>query len=173
MSRKAATGRGSSPRSARSKTARPPEVFFHDADTVYDAPIEVLWEFILNGGEIHGGAHHATLRHFEGKDLSPTCFEATYEILRGGEWRKSKSRTTLYPPICKVSEQLEGDYAGSVLLWQYWPTGKRTRVEVWARLRSDVLSAKELRAHWRESLANAFEEDVAVLPKFLKQRGKE
>lgn len=149
------------------------EVFFHDADTVYDAPIEVLWEFILNGGEIHGGAHHATLRNFEGRDLSPTCFEATYEVLRGGEWRKSKSRTTLYPPVCKVAEQLEGDYAGSILLWQYWPAGQRTRVDVWARLRSDVLSATELRAHWRESLANAFEEDVAVLPKFLKQRGKE
>ncbi len=148
------------------------EVFFHDAGTVYDAPIEVLWEFILDGGEIHGGAHHATLRNFEGKDLSPTCFEASYEVLRGGEWRKSRSRTTLYPPVGKVAEQLEGDYAGSVLLWQYWPIGKRTRVDVWAHLRSDVLSARELRAQWRESLTNAYEEDVAVLPKFVKQRGK-
>ncbi len=173
MAGKAGNARGEPTRSTRNKTARPVEVFFHDADTVYDAPIEVLWEFILNGGEIHGGAHHATLRNFEGKDLSPTCFEASYEVLRGGKWRKSRSRTTLYPPVCKVAEQLEGDYAGSVLLWQYWPAGKRTRVDVWARLRSDVLSARELRAQWRESLTNAYEEDVAVLPRFLKQHGTE
>ena len=173
MSPKAGSRRGSPPRSTRSKIARPVEVYFHDADTVYDAPVEALWQFILDGGEVHGSAHHATLRNFEGKDLSPTCFEASYEVRRGGEWRKSRSRTTLYPPLCKVAEQLEGEYAGSVLLWQYWPVGKRTRVDVWARLRSDVLSAQELRAHWRESLANAYDEDVAVLPKFLKQRGME
>ncbi len=165
MARKA--GRGHSPRSARSKPARPAEVFFRDANTVYDAPLEVLWEF-MHDGEIHGSAHHATLRNFEGKDLSPTCFEASYEVLRGGKWRKSRSRHTEYPPLCKVAEHLEGDYAGSVMLFQYWPDGQRTRVDVWARLRSDVLSARELRAHWRESFANAFKEDVAVLPRFLK-----
>ncbi len=171
MSRKAANGKGNSTRAGRSRTEQPVEVFFHDADTVYDAPIEVLWEF-MHDGDIHGGAHHATLRNFVGKDLSPTCFEATYEVLRGGEWRKSRSRHTEYAPLCKIAEHLEGDYAGSIMLFQYWPAGKRTRVDVWARLRSDVLSARELRAHWRESFANAFEEDVAVLPKFLKQRGK-
>lgn len=173
MSRKAGSGRGNPPRPTRSKTARPVQVFFHDADTVYNAPIEVLWEFMVNGGEIHGKAHHATLRNFEAEELSPTCFEATYETLRGGKWRKSRSRHTDYPPVCKIAEHLEGDYAGSIILFQYWPAGKRTRVDVWARLRSDVLSARELRAQWRETLANAFEEDVAVLPEFLKQRGKE
>ncbi len=172
MSRKARSERGNPPPSTRSKHAQHVEVFFHDANTVYDAPIEVLWEF-MHDGEIHAGAHHATLRNFEGKDLSPTCFEATYEVFRGGEWRTSRSRHTEYPPVCKVAEHLEGDYAGSIMLFQYWPVGKRTRVDVWARLRSDVLSAKELKSHWRESFANAFKEDVAVLPKFLKHRGNE
>ncbi len=171
MARKARRGTAHPPRATRSRTAGPVEVFFHDANTVYDAPIEVLWEF-MHDGEIHGNAHHATLRNFEGKDLSPTCFEATYEVLRGGEWHRSRSRHTEYPPLCKVAEHLEGDYAGSVMLFRYWPAGKRTRVDVWARLRSDVLSAKELTAHWRESFANAFEEDVAVLPQFLRKRGK-
>lgn len=172
MPRKAANRRGRSPRSNRSKTARPVEVFFHDADTLYDAPIDVLWQFMVNGGELHKKAHHATLRNFEATELSPTCFEATYETLRGGKWRRSRSRHTEYPPVCKISEHLEGDYAGSILLFQYWPIGKRTRVEIWARLRSDVLSPGELRAEWRESLASAFKEDIAVLPEFLEQRRK-
>ncbi len=147
------------------------EVFFHDAKTVYDAPIDLLWEF-MNDGEIHGGAHHPTLRHFEGKDLSPTCFEAKFEAMRGGKWRKMRSRTTLYPPVCKVAEHLEGDYAGSIMLYHYWPVGKRTRVEIWARLRSNVLSARELRAHYRETWAHAYKEDIVVLPRFLRQRAK-
>lgn len=146
------------------------EIFFHDANTVYNAPIDALWDFMRDGGEIHGNAHEATLRNFVGKELSPTCFEASYEILRGGKWIASKSRHTDYPPLCKIGEHLEGDYAGSVMLFQYWPDGKRTRVDVWARLRSETLSAAELRAHWRESFANAYKEDIAVLPKFLEQR---
>ena len=170
MARKAAVRRKRSARPTRSKPTRPVEVYFHDANTVYDAPIDVLWEFMRSGGEIHQGAHHPTLRNFRAKELSPTCFEASYETLRGGKWRKSRSRHTEYPPVCKVGEHLEGDYAGSILLFHYWPAGKRTYVEIWARLRSDVLSAAELRAHWRETFAHAFEEDVAVLPKFLEQR---
>lgn len=149
----------------------PAEVFFHDASCVYDAPIEALWEF-MRDDEIHGAAHGPTLRNFVGKEISPTCFEATYEVLRDGQWRWSKSRHTEYPPVCKIGEHLEGDYAGTVFLIQYWPEGTRTRVDVWARLRSAVLSARELRAHWRESFANAYKEDVAVLPKFLKKRSK-
>ncbi len=171
MTPKAATGRGNPPRSGRSKSARPVEVFLHDANAVYDAPLDVLWEF-MHDEAIHGSAHGPTLRNFEGKELSPTCFEATYEVRRGRKWIWSKSRHTEYPPLCKVGEHLEGDYAGSVILIQYWPVGKRTRVDVWAHLRSEVLSAKELKAHWVESFSNAYKEDVAVLPKFLKQRGK-
>ncbi len=172
MSRNAGSGRGNPPRSTRGKTARPVEVFFHDADTVYDAPIDALWDFMLKDEEFHPKAHANVLRNFEGKDLSPTSFEATYEVWRGGKWRRSKTRITDYPPVCRVVEELDGDYAGTIFLVQYWPAGKRTRVDIWARLRSDVLSARELRTHWRESYANAFKEDLTVLPQFLKKRGE-
>ena len=158
-------------RTSRTKTGRPVEIFYHDASTMYDVPLDVLWEF-MEDAEVHGNAHHPTLRHFEAKEISPTCFEATYETLKRGKWRWSRSRHTVYPPICKIGEHLEGDYAGTVLLFHYWPVGKRTRVEIWARLRSTVLSARKLRAHWRETFASAYKEDVAVLPKFLKQRRK-
>ena len=148
------------------------EVFYHDANTVYDAPIDVLWDFMLKDEEFHPTAHAHALRNFDGKSLSPTCFEATFEVRRGGEWHRSRSRITDYPPLCRIVEELEGDYAGTIFLVQYWPAGKRTHVDIWARLRSDVLTAQQLRAHWRESLASAFKEDVSVLPKFLKKRGK-
>jgi hypothetical protein len=81
----------------------------------------------MQDGEIHGRAHGATLRHFEAKELSPTVFEATYEVRPGGKWRWSKSRHTEYPPVGKIGEHLEGDYAGTLLLIQYWPVGRRTR----------------------------------------------
>lgn len=172
MSRRAATVRRNPRRSTRSKTARPVEVFYHDANTVYNAPIDVVWEFMLNGGDIHGEAHSGTLRNFDGKDLSPNCFEATYEALRGGKWYKCSGRYTAYPPVCKIAELLKGPYAGSIILFQYWPEGKGTRVDVWAHLQSNSLSAKELRMHWVDLLANAYREDIAVFPKFLEQRRK-
>lgn len=169
MPRNRTLGRAAGRRTPRRSARRRSEVFFHDTAAVYDAPLDALWEF-MKDEETHGTAHGPTLRRFRAKELSPTSFEATYEILRGGRWRWSHSRHAEYPPLCKIGEHLEGDYAGSTFLIQYWPVGRRTRVEVWARLRSEVLTARELRAHWRESFANAFREDVAVLPKFLKTR---
>ncbi len=148
------------------------EVFFHDAGTVYDAPLDALWDFMKKDEEFHPRAHGKTLRNFQGKELSPNSFEATYEVLRGGKWRWARSRHSEYPPLCKIGEQLEGDYAGSVFVISYWPAGRRTRVDVRARLRSTVLTARELKAHWRESFANAYHEDIVALPKFLKKRGK-
>ncbi|MCI4330356.1 MAG: hypothetical protein L3K19_00710 [Thermoplasmata archaeon] len=126
----------------------------------------------MDNGETHSGAHGPTLLNFEGKEISPTCFEATCEVLRAGKWRWSKSRHSAYPPLCKVSEHLEGDHARTTFLIQYWPVGKRTGVDVWARLRSDVLSAQKLRARWRESFLNAYDQDIVVLPRFLSQRKK-
>lgn len=171
MPRKPTTRGRNASRSSKNRPPRPVEIYFHDASCVYDAPPDVLWEF-MRDEQTHGGAHHPTLRNFKATELSPTCFEASYEVRRRGKWYRSKSRHTEYPPLCKVGEHLEGDYAGSIMLFHYWPEGKRTRVEVWARLRSDTLKAGELRAHWRESFSNAFKEDVAVFPKFLERRRK-
>lgn len=172
MARKPENGTKSRSLAPRSRATRTVEVFFHDASAVYDAPLEALWDFMQKDEEFHPQAHGKTLRNFKGKDLSPNSFEATYEVWRGGKWRRARSRHAEYRPVCKIGEHLEGDYAGTVILIQYWPVGRRTRVEVWARLRSDVLSARELRAHWRESFAQAYREDVAVLPGYLKKHGK-
>ncbi|HEV2317119.1 MAG TPA: hypothetical protein VGV89_06045 [Thermoplasmata archaeon] len=169
MPRSARAGRGKPARKKEGKISAPVEVYFHDSTALYDAPIDDLWEF-MRDEEIHGAAHGPTLRNFEGRELSPTSFEATYEILRGGKWYWSKSRHTEFPPLCKIGEHLEGAYAGTIFLIHFWPEGERTRVEVWARLRSDVLSAKDLRAHWRESFTNAYSEDIAVLPRFMKAK---
>jgi hypothetical protein len=122
---------------------------------------------------IHPAAHGDTLRNLRAKQLSPNCFEAEYEVLEGGKWRRCRSRHTDYRPVCKTIEHLEGDYAGSTILFQYWPVGVRTRTEVWACLRSATLSARELRTIWRDSLAGAYKEDIAVLPKFLKKRERQ
>ncbi len=163
--------RGRKATRVRARVPKPVEIFYHDAKTWYDAPIDLLWKF-MEDEEFHAGAHHATLRNFHGKELSPTSFEAVYETRNRGKWGKYRSRHTRYPPLCKVDEHLEGDYAGTVTLYHYWPEGKRTRLEIWACLRSPTLSARELRAHWRESWAQAYREDNAVLPKFLKAHRK-
>lgn len=160
---------GSSPRGASGRQNREVELFFHDPPDFYNLPIDQLWEF-MRDDQTHGEAHGATLRNFDGKELGPNRFEATYEVRRGGRWRWSRSRHTDYPPLCRIGEHLEGDYAGSIFTIHYWPVGRRTRVEVRARLRSNTLTAKALAAHWRESFANAYREDVAVLPAFLKAR---
>jgi hypothetical protein len=157
----------------RRKTGRPAEGFFHDGSAVYDAPIDVLWEFILTQDEdLHWAAHTVVVRKFWRKDLSPNSFVGGGEFLREGKWRKDKIRSTLYPPICRVNEWLEGEYAGTIMLQQFWPEGKRTRMDTWMRLRSDVLSAKEMKTQWRHVFAKSYKEDMSVFPKFLQQRGK-
>lgn len=104
--RRTATGRGTPSRSTRSKTARPVEVFSHDANTVYETPIGALWELKINGGappKVLPMPRCAILRQ---RSSRPPPLKPRMRRCEGGERRKGKSRDSNHRPVYKIDEHL-------------------------------------------------------------------
>ena len=140
-------------------------VFFEDGGSTYDAPIDVLWDF-MNDNEFHPRAHRGSLRNMKWKEMNEITGEATCEVLRGGRWVKMKSRITTVPPLARISEESEGAYAGLMMVFLYTPIGDRTRVDVYVR------APKSVAGELKETLAKAFQEDVPMLRAFARKRGQ-
>jgi hypothetical protein len=137
-------------------------VYFEDRGTVYDAPIDILWDFMLKDDEFHPRAHHSSLRKMKWKDLNEITGEGTCEVVRGGKWDKMRFRITTIPPFVRIQEDLAGRYAGQKKVFLYSPKGKRTVVDVY------VLTPKEVAEETRRTLAHAYEEDVPALREFVR-----
>ncbi len=132
-------------------------VYFEDRGSVFDAPIDVVWDYILNGGEYHSKAHHASLRNFKWKNLSEITGAGSCEVVRGGQWSKMKFRSTNIPPFVRISEEFEGRYAGQKLVFLYMPKGKRTGIDVFG------YTPIEVEKETRDTLAKTFAEDAPAV----------
>lgn len=137
-------------------------VYFEDRGSVINAPIDVVWEYILTDNEFHSKAHNTSLRNMKWKDLSEITGEGTCEVMRGGHWSKMKFRLTTIPPFVRISEEFEGPYAGQKMVFLYTPKGKRTAVDVF------LLTPKDVAEETRRSLAHAHKEDVPMIREFLR-----
>jgi hypothetical protein len=142
-------------------------VYFEDKGSVYDAPIDVVWDFIMNDNEFHPQAHHGSLRNMKWKEMNEITAEATCEVVRGGRWMKMKARITTIPPLARINEEFEGAYAGLKMVFLYTSKGNKTGIDVYVRAPKAV--ANEL----RETLAKAFQEDVPMLRAFARKRRQE
>jgi hypothetical protein len=142
-------------------------VYFEDRGSVYDAPIDVLWEYILKDNDYHSKAHQTSLRNMKWKDLSEITGEGTCEVVRGGKWTKMRFRLTTIPPFIRVTEEFTGPYAGLKMALLYTPKGKRTAVDVF------VLAPRNVAEEMRRSLAQAHEEDAPMVRAFLRNRKSE
>ena len=143
-------------------------VYFEDRGTVLDAPIDVVWDFIMKDNEFHPKAHQNGLRNMKWKDLNEISGEGTCEVMRGGKWRKMKFRITTIPPYVRIVEEFGGRYAGQKFVLLYTPKGRnKTAVDVFVYTRKRV--AKEM----RETFANAHEEDVPMLREFARKQRNE
>lgn len=140
-------------------------VYFEDRGTVYDAPIDVVWDFMLTDNEFHPKAHHSTLRRMKWKDVNDITGEGTCEVLRGGKWDKMRFRMTTVPPLVRIQEDFAGRHAGQKVVYLYTPKGKRTAVDVF------VWAPKDAAEEMRRSLASAFEEDVPALREYVRAHG--
>ena len=145
-------------------------VHFEDLGTVYDAPVDVVWDFMLRDEEFHPKAHRRSLRGLKWEEQNEITTSASFETFRAGRWIRRKSRITTIPPMARILEELEGPYAGSKIVFLYTPKGRKTGVDVFAELASDTLSAEQLEREWRETLAGAFEEDLPMFRKFVRAR---
>ena len=140
-------------------------VYFEDKGTVLDAPIDVVWDFMLKDNVYHSKAHHNSLRKMKWKDINEITGEGTCEVVRGGRWTKMRFRMTTIPPFVRISEEFAGRYAGQKMAFLYSPKGRnRTAVNVF------VLAPKDVAEETRRDLAQAHEEDVPMLREFLRSR---
>jgi hypothetical protein len=135
-------------------------VYLRDEGSLFDAPLEVVWEYIF-GGEGHD-ASHKTTRGGKMKALAKAPFVLLYAAERryGTRWVPEQMRITFFPPLATVQEFLSGPLAGSKWTYVYSPKGRRTRVDVFGDFRSKTLPDSRVRALAAKFLANEFREDA-------------
>jgi hypothetical protein len=155
---------------ARDPSPAPSVVDFREEGTMYDVPIDVLWEFLNWDG--HGAAHENSGRNFSAIEEAPHRFLVTFEAMRGGEWRKIKSRVIDFPPLGRVVEELDGLYKGTQIVALYTPVGPKTRLDIYARFFSDELDPETLERHMVGSIENAGVEDLPYLEQFVRSRSR-
>lgn len=140
-------------------------IYFEDRGTVLDAPIDVVWDFILKDNVYHPKAHQTGLRNMKWKDLNEITGEGTCVVMRGVKWRKMKFRITTIPPFARIVEEFGGRYDGQKFVLLYTPKGrKKTAVDVF------VYTRKKLAKEMRETFAKAHEEDVPMLREFVRKQ---
>lgn len=148
----------------------PSVTYFEDRGGVFDAPLEVVWDYIEKDEEFHPKAHRTSLRDFQGKDLSEISSLNSCEVQWGGRWRRMVSRNTTVRPAVRINEELEGPYAGSKMVFLYSPRGQKTAVDVLCYMRSSELTPEEIRRDTLTNLAKTFDEDAPFVRRFARQR---
>ncbi len=139
-------------------------VYFEDKGSVLDAPIDVVWDFIVKDNEFHPRAHSWSLRNMKWKELNEITGEGTCEVVRGGRWMKMKFRITTIPPVARIVEEFEGAYAGLKMVILYTPKGNKTGIDVY------VHAPKAVADEQRETLAKAHQEDIPMLRALARKR---
>jgi hypothetical protein len=148
----------------------PSLVYFEDRGAVYDAPLDVVWDFWLKDETYHPKAHTSNVRNFRAKELSEETTLLLYEALEAGQWRERACRMTTVPPAVRVQEDLKGPSAGSIKVFVYTPRGSRTAVDVLCWMRSTELTPKQIEFETRRDFANAFREDLPWFRKYVRSR---
>jgi hypothetical protein len=150
-------------------TGAPACVHFREDGTMYDVPIDVLWEFISWEG--HGEAHEKqSLRNMTVLEEAPNRLLASFEVLRGGAWRKVTGWVVDFPPLGRVVEEVEGPYKGTQMVFLYAPVGRKTRLDIIARFVSEDFDPATLERHMVDSIENAGVEDEPYLRRFVSSR---
>jgi hypothetical protein len=148
----------------------PGPVYFEDRGAVYNAPLEVVWDFWLNDETYHPKAHTSKVRNFKVKKLSEVTTLLRYEALAAGKWSKRACRMTVIRPAVRIQEDLEGPDAGSIKVYVYTPRGSSTVVDVLCWMRSSERTPKQIQNEARRMFANAFREDLPWFRKYVRSR---
>ncbi len=145
-------------------------VYFEDRGAIYDAPIEMVWDFMHKDEEFHPKAHTSTVRNFREKRLSEVTILLRWEQLEGGRWRKRVARLTEIRPSVRILEEIEGPDAGSQTVHTYIPRGKTTVVDVLSYRRSTKESPAQVKRKWLRRFAQAYREDLPYFRKYIRGR---
>jgi hypothetical protein len=139
-------------------------VYVEDMGTVLDIGLKELESFLES--EEHSSAHSDDVRNFQVVETSGPTVVLIFERHLDGQWKKSSSRITSFPPYCRWIEEFEGDLAGSRFVSIHRPDGAKTRVDLFGDIQCKGKSPEETRTFWLNSLSKAHEEDVASLKRF-------
>jgi hypothetical protein len=150
------------------KALSPRVTYVEDRGAVYEAPVEVVWDF-MEDEEFHPRAHTADVRNFEAKALSEVTTLLSYERRKGDRWDKLVCRMTVIRPAVRIQEDLDGPYAGSKTVFLYTPVGERTVVDVFGYVQSSELTAVEIKRDRKTTWAKAYSEDLPYFRRFAKQ----
>jgi hypothetical protein len=157
------------PTETQRKALSPRVTYVGDRGAVYDAPLEVVWDFMEKDETFHPKAHTAVVRNFEEKALSEVTTLLSYERRNGGRWEKMVCRMTTIRPAVRIQEDLDGPYAGSKTVFLYTPQGERTVVDVFGYVQSSELTSAEIKRDRKKTWANAYSEDLPYFRRFAKQ----
>lgn len=149
--------------------AGPPSVaYVEDRGAVYDAPLEVVWDF-MDDDTFHPKAHTADVRNFEEKSLSEVSTLLSYERRKGNRWEKMVCRMTTIRPAVRIQEDLSGPYAGSTTVFLYTPHGGRTVIDVFGYGPASGMTPAEFGKGRRKLWANAYSADLPYFRLFADQ----
>ncbi len=143
-------------------------VYFEDRGAVYDAPPDVVWDFMTKDQTFHPRAHKGSVRKFRSRKLSDVSELLSWEEREGRSWRARSARMTEIRPAVRIQEDLDGRYAGSTLVFLYAPLGRKTRVDVLCYMRSTEQTPRQIEAWWRRNFADNFREDRPWLRRYAK-----
>ncbi|HTT73534.1 MAG TPA: hypothetical protein VMG99_05225 [Thermoplasmata archaeon] len=139
-------------------------VYVEDMGTILEIGLKELESFLES--EEHSSAHPADVRNFQIVESSGPTVVLAFERRLDGQWKKSSSRITSFPPYCRCIEEFEGDFAGSRFVGIHRPDGARTRVDIFGDIQCKGKSPEETRTLWLAMLAKTYEEDVASLKRY-------
>ena len=143
-------------------------VYFEDLNTPLEISMDDLESFMES--DEHGAAHSDDVRNFEVVENVGSSIVLTYERHLDGQWKRSRTRVTSFPPYCRWIEELEGDLAGSRFVGVHRPDGPRIRVDIFGDIQCKGKGPEELRTYWLDVLAKSHQEDVAALRKFRSRK---
>jgi len=145
-------------------------VFVKDEATLFDAPLDFVWRYIY--GEGHDKVH-TTTRKPKFEKISDVTFVYASERLLRGKWSADKQRISMFPPVCAVTEWIEGVLAGSKFVYVYSAHGEATRVDVYGEFTSPTLGPHEVESTALKFLEGEYNADApAVRAQYLKERAK-
>jgi hypothetical protein len=139
-------------------------VHIKDEGSHFDAPIETVWKYLQSPTD-HGSSH-TTSRNQQMQPINETSFVLTQEQNMNGEWVKTSSRITIFPPVAMTIEILDGPLAGSKMVNIYTPKGNRTGIDVYGEFTSAHIPIHQLEHAVRGNLEMVFNEDTAGIRAF-------
>ncbi len=139
-------------------------VHVRDEGATFDAPVDVVWEY-LNSGPTHAGAHKL-IRNRVAQPAGENAILATMERNWNGKWVKVVSRMTRLPPLGLVQEFIEGPLAGSKAVLVYSPKGTKTQVDVYGEFTSPTIPKQDVEKAALKWLAESYDEDAPAIKAF-------